>query len=295
MRLKVTAICLAAILVIYAGLSVVGAVKLMETTRLPLNDSPDSVGFTYEEVSFPSRQDNVALSGWYIPGEIDIVVVIVHGGIQNRVDENVDTLGLARDLVAEGYGILLFDLRGRGESAGRGLFMSNIECDIGGAVDYLDRRGYPAESVVLLGFSLGAASSCIYASQETLGALVLDGCFSNVYGILTSGAVAEGVPECLVKLFRPGIFWLARAIYGYEIVDPIDVISGVTCPIFFIHEERDDYVSWEDTCELFQAAANPANELWEVSVAEHSQAYKTHPAEYVAKIDYFLKVRFKTQ
>ena len=96
MKLKVAAICLAAVLVLYAGLSAVGAVMLMKIPRLPVNGSPGSVGLTYEDVSFPSRQDGVALSGWYIPGDNGIVIVIVHGGIQNRVDYNVDTLGLTK-------------------------------------------------------------------------------------------------------------------------------------------------------------------------------------------------------
>ena len=111
---------LAVLLVLYIGLAVYEAKAAMAIPRLPLNDSPTSVSLDYEDVSFTSRDDSVVLRGWYIPGKKDSVIIIVHGGFQNRLDDNVGTLGLARDLVERGYALLLFDLRGRGESEGKG-------------------------------------------------------------------------------------------------------------------------------------------------------------------------------
>lgn len=290
-QIKYTAICLATIVFIYAGLSVFGAFRIMELPRLPLKDSPASVGLTYEDVSFPSRGDRVTLRGWYIPAANQIVIVIVHGGFQNRVDDNVGTLQLARDLVDRGYNILLFDLRGRGESDGKGLALLNTELDIGGAVDYLTSRGYPQENIVLMGFCAGAASACIFSSQENPGAVILDGCFPDIPDRITSEAVAAGVPGYLVELFLPGLHLMVKAIYDYEPVNPVDIVADIACPIFFIHEELDKYTSLEDTYQLYQKSGNPADEIWEVSAAEHSQAYTTHPAEYVARLDKFLTNR----
>ncbi|HEY77521.1 MAG TPA: alpha/beta hydrolase [Dehalococcoidia bacterium] len=280
-------------LAVYIGLSIFGAVRVMEIPRLPLTGSPASVGLDYEDITFISRDDEVRLGGWYIPGEGKAIIVIVHGGFQNRIDQNVDTLGLARDLVAKGYDILLFDLRGRGESAGKGLSLSNIERDIGGAVDYLINKGYEAKNIVLLGFCSGAASSCIFTSQESIGALILDGCFPTVRNIVTREVAKRGIPELLLDLFSPGILFMARVIYGYEVVDPLNVISRISCPIFFIHEDNDYFITSEEIYGLYQASNNPANEIWEVSTTEHSQAYKTHPYEYVEKIDNFLSVKLK--
>jgi hypothetical protein len=39
---------------------------------------------------------------------------------------------------------------------------------------------------------------------------------------------------------------------------------------------------------LFELATNPANQFWEVPDAEHSQSYKTHPAEYIERVGGFL-------
>ena len=286
--IKVTAFGIAIILVLYIGLSVYGATAAMEIPHLPLNNSPASVGLAYEDVSFTSRDDGVVLRGWYLPSKRNSVIIIVHGGSQNRLDENVDTLGLAHDLVKKGYDLLLFDLRGRGESEGEGLALSNIERDIGGAVDYLEGEGYPSKRIYIIGFCSGAASACIFASQNSIGALVLDGCFATVHNMVTRQAELMGIPKFLVDFFAPGVLLMTNIIYGYDLVNPVDVVADVTCPILFIHEEHDELISWEEMHRLFRVSGNPANELWEVSDAEHSQSYKTHPAAYIEKVDNFL-------
>ncbi|MFC1950191.1 alpha/beta hydrolase [Chloroflexota bacterium] len=289
--IKVTAIGIAIILVLYIGLSIYGATEAMEIPRLPLNNSPASVGLDYEDVSFTSRDDGVVLRGWYIPSKRNSVIIIVHGGFQNRLDDNVDTLGLAHDLVEKGYNLLLFDLRGRGESEGKGLALSNIERDIGGAVDYLEGEGYPLKRIYIIGFCSGAVSACIFTSQNSIGALILDGCPATIHNMVTRQAVLGGIPKFLSNFFVPGVLFATNIIYDYELVNPIDIIADVTCPIFFIHEEHDELISWEEMHQLFITSSNPANEFWEVNNAEHSQSYKTHPAEYIEKVDNFISTK----
>jgi pimeloyl-ACP methyl ester carboxylesterase len=292
--MKVVAICVAVIFTLYVGLSTFGAVKAMAIPRLPLEDSLDSVGLAYEDVAFTSRDDEVLLKGWYVPGDGDFTIITVHGGFQNRIDDNVDTLRLAKDLVKKGYSLLLFDLRGRGESGGRGVTLSNNERDIGGAVDYLNSVGCPAESIGIMGFCSGAASTCIFASQENIGALVLDGCFPTVRGMITREATSRGIPRFLLDIFVPGILLMSKILYGYESVDPITRVADVSCPILFIHEEDDTLISLEDNIWLFEVSANPADELWEVNGAEHSRGYRMHPAEYVERVDDFFSTVAKS-
>jgi pimeloyl-ACP methyl ester carboxylesterase len=287
--IKIVAIVVGAILVIYTGLSIFGAHEAMEIPRLPLDEdvSPADVGLAYEDVSFSSREDNLVLRGWYLPADGDDAIIIVHGGFQPRLDDEVDTLDLAHDLVAEGYNLLLFDLRGRGESEGEGRALSNIERDIGGAFDYIMSEGYPPERIYIIGFCSGAASACVFASQNQVGALVLDGCFANAYNMVVNQATQMGIPEFLVNSFTPGVFLMCRIFYGFELVNAEDVIADVACPIFFIHEENDELISLEEMQLLFDLSTNPANQFWEVPDAEHSQPYKTHPAEYIERVDGF--------
>lgn len=286
---KITAIVLAVILVLYVGLSVFGARLAMEIPRLPLDTegSPASIGLAYEDVSFTSRGDGVLLRGWHLPAGGESVIIIVHGGFQNRLDENVNTLWLAHDLVEEGYDILLFDLRGRGESEGKGLSLSNIERDMGGAVDYLKGEGYPLERVYIIGFCSGAASACIFASQNDIGAMVLDGCFADIHDMVIRQASLRGIPRFLVEFCAPGVLLMADIIYGYELVNVQDVVAEVTCPIFFIHEENDELITRQEMERLFQLSVNLANDFWEVPGADHSRSYDACPAGYIERVHGF--------
>jgi len=287
--IKIIAIVVAAILVLYTGLSIYGAHEAMGIPRLPLeeNVSPADVGLAYEDVSFSSRVDNVTLRGWYLPADGDCAIIIVHGGFQNRLDDAVDTLNLAHDLVARDYNVLLFDLRGRGESEGTGQALSNIERDIGGAFDYIMNRGYASEDIYIIGFCSGAASACIFASQNEVGALVLDGCFADVRDMVKNQAGLMGIPRFLVDFFIPGVFVVSHIFYDFEMVNAEDVVADVSCTIFFIHEENDELISLEEMELLFELSTNPANQFWEAPDAEHSQSYKTHPDEFMERVDGF--------
>ena len=287
--MQFTAVGLGVLVAVYLGLSIYGARRAMEIENLPLTTSPESVGLTYENVTFDSLDGKVTLKGWYLPGGGDKVIVIINGGYQNRVDDNVDTLSLSCDLIKRGYSIFLFDQRGRGESGGKGLALSNMDMDIGGAVAYLEDRGYGADDICILGFCSGAASSCIFASRHHVGALVLDGCFIDVPTMVERQAVAYGPPDFLVRAFIPGLLLMTRLIYGYEMVNPIDVVADISCPVFFIHEEYDETITLEENERLLAASGNQANRLWEVPGVDHSRPYRTYPVEYVGRIDGFIR------
>jgi pimeloyl-ACP methyl ester carboxylesterase len=261
----------------------------MRIPRLPLETTPTSVGLEYKNVSFESREDNVLLKGWFIPGRSQVSIIIVHGGFQNRVDDNVDTLGLAKDLNKAGYNLLLFDLRGRGESEGTGKALSHIEKDIGGAFDYVKHCGYAADSIAIMGYCSGAASACIFASQEDIGALVLVGCFAEVRDMVISMATSRGIPGIFAEIFIPGLKLTTRVLYDYQVVNPIDVVAEVSCPIFFIHEEDDEFIQLEDMRQLFEKSSHPENQFWEVDDTKHSQSYKKEPTEFIDRNNNFLK------
>ncbi len=285
------ALALAGIAAAYATLTVAGTMFAFRIPRLPLEDSVPQ-GARYEDVSFPSRVDNVNLKGWLVGGEGERAIIVVHGGYQTHVDENVDTFGLARDLAAKGYDLLLFDLRGRGESGGRGRALHDNDRDIGGAIDFLEARGYEQDHVALMGFCSGAVSSLVFSTEQNVGAVVLDGAFPTLEGMVVRQAVQRHIPASLVELFIPGIRLAAKMIYGFQDVEPIDIVANIKAPALFIHEEKDDIVSWEETRSLYFAANDPDNEIWQVPGALHSQGYRTEPSVFVDRVDSFLSRTF---
>jgi uncharacterized protein len=286
--LKISLITLACLVVVYLGLSVFGSYKAMVIPRLPLVHQAAELGVLYEDVSFKDRPGDLTLKGWFLPGTNGRVIAIIHGGFQNRIDDNVDTSDLARALVKKGYSVLLFDLRGRGESEGQGISMSYIDEDLGGVVDYLKSRGFAPENITLMGFCSGAAMVCVYGSRNEVGSLILDGCFVDDSMMVVRQAEYINMPGWLASFFTPGGAFFSHLIYGYHRIDPIDIIHDVKCPILFLHEEKDAFTTWGETERLYDNATNPAKSIWEASGATHSQGYVTHPEEYIEVVDGFL-------
>ena len=66
------------------------------------------------DVSFTAR-DGVRLAGWYVPGRSKAAVIVLHGSHDTRID----ALAHVRMLSAAGYGVLAYDARGHGASAGQ--------------------------------------------------------------------------------------------------------------------------------------------------------------------------------
>jgi uncharacterized protein len=285
---KKFSIILGVFLVLYLGICAYGAKTGMEIPRHPLVYDPALLGVPYEDVAFKTRGDNLTLRGWFLPGASSDVIVVVHGGFQNRIDANVDTGGLAHALVMQGHNVLLYDLRGRGESEGKGRTLAHIDADIGGAVDYLLSRGFGTQDICLLGFSTGAVSACIYAGGNSVGALILVGCFIDCPTMLSRQAKELGVPALVPYILLPGGKFFTRWLYGFTMINAIDAVPCVSCPVLFVHEENDRFNTGVETRRLFRAAHNPASEVFEVSDALHSQAFRAHPVEFVNKITEFI-------
>jgi len=285
----IIAIIISALLIAYLAISAYIAHSVMKVPRLPLGDTPASVGLAYDDVSFPSRTDRLTLKGWYIAGRKVFTVIIVTGMHQHRVDYSIGVLDMTRDLVARGYNVLLFDLRGRGESEGSGVLLTRFKRDIGGAVDYIKQRSNPAEKIGFIGFFAGAASFIIFTSSENVTALVSDSCFADVADVFIGKEVSKsGMPRWLIGFFGLGTLFMSMVMYGYRKMNPIDRVSAVACPILFIQGGKDDLIPVSDAHRLIKASGNPADELLLVPDAGHTLSYLTDPAAYMERVASFL-------
>jgi len=115
--------CSVLLMVGYSAVSIYIAMRIMEAKRMPIDTTPASLGLQYQDVTFPSRYDNVQLKGWFIPGVLpngqlttQRAIIMVHGDTSNREDKAVGILSLSGDLAHRGFAVLTFDMRGNGLS-----------------------------------------------------------------------------------------------------------------------------------------------------------------------------------
>jgi pimeloyl-ACP methyl ester carboxylesterase len=139
----------------------------------PCCEIPVDNDLVYEDVVFETA-DGLTLHGWYLPGENGAAVMLLHGLGSNRMS----MLGLAKGLAEAGYGVLLFDLRGHGDSDGDFVPYGGPEAqDVKAAVSYLQARpDVDSKRIGALGWSLGAQVAIMGAAQdENVKAVVADG------------------------------------------------------------------------------------------------------------------------
>jgi len=98
--------------------------------------------------------DGLLLSGWYVPSRNGAAIVIVHGGGGDRDGARAHAAMLAR----AGYGVLLYDARGRGQSQGDpDAYGWAWGRDVDAAIAWLKQRpDIKAGRIGALGLSTGA-------------------------------------------------------------------------------------------------------------------------------------------
>ena len=178
--------------------------------------------YTEEEVSFPSREEGVRLSGTLtIPkdGKIMTSVILVTGsGPQNRDEELMSHkpfLVLADYLTRKGIVVLRYDDRGVGKSTGEyeNSTISNFTEDLNGAIDFLKKsKSTCCSKIGLIGHSEGGLISI--NADNNIDFLVLLGSpgLSGSKILLKQAehiAASEGVPSENIKetlLLNKGIY-----------------------------------------------------------------------------------------
>jgi uncharacterized protein len=136
--------------------------------------TPADLGLAFDDVTLRTS-DGVDLAGWWVPSRNGAAVAVLHGAGSTRTG----ALDQAAVLARAGYGVLLVDARGHGESKGSGMDLGWWgERDAAAAVDFLVAQ--PAvvpDGVGLLGLSMGG--------EEAIGAAGAD---PRVRAVVAEGA-----------------------------------------------------------------------------------------------------------
>lgn len=290
-------------LLAYGGISYHVADGVTKLDRKPLVPAADVVSPVHEDVSFRAT-DGLRLDGWWFPAAAagpgrggalaapaDKAVVFVHGRGQNRIASSFGPDRIAPLFLARGWDVLLFDLRGHGESEGDRYSLGEYEPrDIVGAVDFVQRKtGIARGRIALVGESLGAGSAIMtVALDPTIGPVVTDSAYSDGYTVVAEvGQNYTGLPSW----FTPGIVLTSKLFFGLDVasVKPAEVVRAHPERAWlFVQCDADKTVYSHHALDLRSASANAGTELWMVPGCDHVQAFATHPAEWAQRVFAFL-------
>jgi len=273
---------LAVVILIAGAIGLYGSQQMIKRRTPDVRTDPTDYGLSHEEVAFQSR-DGLTLRGWFIPADEPRGTIVFCHGHAGSMDPDIE---YAPAFHANGYNVLMFDLRGHGRSEGQRVSMGYHErLDLLGAVDYLRSRGI--DRVGVLGFSMGGAVAISTAPQsEAIRAVVSDGGFAQLGNAIASALRERGLPSWGAALVGTLIICLASLRLGSWLprADPTRWVDRITPrALLIIHGGLDRYVSLTEVQKLYAKAGEP-KELWVVPEAGHRMVNGQRPDEYRARL-----------
>jgi fermentation-respiration switch protein FrsA (DUF1100 family) len=231
------------------------------------------------DVQFPSDSGST-IHGWLIPGKPGAgAVVLLHGVRSSRAD----MVGRARFLSVAGYTVLLFDFQAHGESPGRQITFGYLESrDARAAVQFL-RASAPGEKIGVLGVSLGGVASLLATPNLEADAFILEMVYPTFdQAVGDRLAMRLGNWSRVLTPFLTGQLKLRAGVSAQEL-RPIDHVSSLEQPKFFIGGSADQHTTLSETRELFARASEP-KELWVVDGAKHQNLHAFSANEYERRV-----------
>jgi pimeloyl-ACP methyl ester carboxylesterase len=282
-RLAIVAAALLAVL--YAAASVFIADRSLSAERKPLDQQPGELGLNWEEVEFsPRGRQELRLRGWWLSAPDPRATVIrVHGVHSNRES----LLGLSAALVRAGFSVLVFDLRGHGESdwARMGAGLDERE-DVLGAIDYAvqERR---SRLVLLHGNSFGGAIALMSGWREpSVTGVFADSAFASLSDLVAQEVSRRTfLPDWAAHVFRPGIVIAGRLFHGIDIgqVEPQLDAARYEFSLGLAHCRGDDRIP-DEHLEQIAAATQVRPSLHVFEDCDHGDAWHEHPLDYEALV-----------
>jgi dienelactone hydrolase len=251
--------------------------------------TPTDLGLAYREVTFPSS-DGDDLAGWYLPAHNGAAVAVMHGAGSTRSG----VLDQAAVLADHGFGVLLFDARGHGQSAGPAMdFGWYGEADARGAVDFLSQQHDVSQGRIgLLGLSMGGEEAIGAAGvDDRVAAVVAEGAttrvasdkgYLDVYG--TRGEMQQRVDAVT--------YWLTGLLSGAP--EPGSLRGAVATatarrdPTRFLLITAGEIPDEAHAAVYIRGHSSPdAVQTWTVPGADHTQGLEEAPAEWEQRVTTF--------
>jgi uncharacterized protein len=278
----------------YLAIGYIAADRFSVITRHTLKDTPAAYGLDFEEIRFtPRGEPELELRGWLLPHPAsDQAIVLVHGfglGGCRTCDFKERFTEFAVQLQQRGFTVVLFDLRGHGQSAdARYTFGMREQRDVLGAVDYVLAQGFAPGRIGILGSSMGGAASILATANEpAIGALVTDSAFADLdYLLQREFPRRSGLPVWLL----PSVYLMGQIVTGENVSAsrPEQVIGAIAPrPVLLIHGDADELVPVDHNARL--AAAAPQAGVWIVPDATHVEAWVLLQDAYVDRVATFFQ------
>jgi fermentation-respiration switch protein FrsA (DUF1100 family) len=237
-----------------------------------------NLGAPHEAVAFRTS-DGLTLRGWYVPSRNGAAVVAFPGRAGPQKP--------ARMLVRHGYGVLLFDRRGEGESDGDpNAFGWAMDRDLKAAAAFLRHRSdVEPNRIGGIGLSVGGEMLIQTAAES-----------AAYKAIVSEGAGARSLrenlekPRTLSELSALGVslgLTTGVALFSNHLPPPnLKQLSARIAPrsVFFIYALHGTGGEEKQLNPKYYAAAGEPKQIWEIPEAAHTGGIDARPQEYERRV-----------
>jgi uncharacterized protein len=242
--------------------------------------APDDRGLGYSDVELLTS-DGLVLKGWYVPSRNRAAVALVHDSGTTRSSVLAHAVALAR----QGYGVLLFDARGHGESEGDAMELGwGRDRDVAAAVTYLwSRDDVDKAKIGLFGLGRGGEAALTEAAaDDRVNAVVAEGPgrrtpVDTVTLPLSPGGWAQGINEMIT--------YAATAVLR-QAFPPRSLQGAIrnTAPRWVMLIGEQDSI---DASRVYQHGSPTNVVVWELPDTPRAQAYDLHAALWEEEVTKF--------
>jgi hypothetical protein len=262
--------------VLVVGLFVVAPVGLsiMATQKARSDVEPADLGTPYDDVSL-TTSDGLELHGWYAPSRNGAAVMVFPGRSQ--------PVPHARMLARHGYGVLLLDRRGEGDSEGNyNSFGWDGERDLRAALDFLAKRpDVEPGRIGGLGLSVGGEMMLHTAAYD-----------DRLRAVVSEGAGVRSLAEQLDS--GHALPWLsptaattaATAVLSGDSPPPslVDLVPRIAPRRVFLIYSASGQGGEQDMNPVYHDAAGGSAELWRAPRGGHVDGLSAQPEEYERRV-----------
>jgi hypothetical protein len=237
---------------------------------------PADLGAAYEDVTL-TTSDGLHLEGWYVPSRNGAAVIVFPGRKTPQAH--------ARMLVRHGYGVLLLDRRGEGESDGESHgFGWGGARDIHAAVDFLRRRpDVEPGRIGGIGLSVGGEMMLQAAAENPdLAAVVTEGAGARSY---KEGMEQVDGPERLRDLVPMAANQIGLAVFSNMLPPPslVEIVPEIAPrPVLLIFAP--DGGTTETLSPLYGRLIGASADVWALPGVDHLKGFESDPEEYERRV-----------
>ncbi|MBB6631728.1 alpha/beta hydrolase [Clostridium algidicarnis] len=240
-----------------------------------------------KEEFFIESKDELKLRGIYIrsSNESNKTMIFVHG----------ITVGLVCSIkyismfLEKGWNVLIYDQRRHSKSEGKYSTYGYYEKeDLDLFVNWIINKKGEDEIIGLHGESMGAATVLQYAKINKYAKFIISDCSFSSLNELLERKIKEKSPllKPILKLMSKRS--VRKAKFSFDYVNPIEVVKKASIPIMFIHGDKDRFVPWDMSVNMYNSKEVGIKKLYIAKGARHAESIEVDKLKYEEEVMKFV-------